>query len=265
LAATPADPAATPTTHATTPDPEPINLGFLYPGLGVAEDDLPWLIDDLLPASMVEAHIAETPIDEDAHTVEALAELGQQWRLRAGAAGLPADRMAVVLWACTSGSFVFGLEGARRQAADLANAVGVPCSSTSLAFVNALNAIALERVAIAATYPEPVTSCFARLLTEAHFDVVSSTSNEIMTAAGAGALQPPAVKALVRAADHPRAEVILVPDTALHTVRLIPGLEAALGKTVLTANQVTVWEALRLAGVSPGRVPSTALFTVGPG
>ena len=37
-------------------------------------------------------------------------------------------------------------------------------------------------------------------------------------------------------------------DTALHSARWIPELEAALGKPVLTANQVTVWRCLRLAG-----------------
>ena len=39
-----------------------------------------------------------------------------------------------------------------------------------------------------------------------------------------------------------------MPDTALHTVAFLDELEAAVGKTVLTANQVTVWEAMRLAG-----------------
>jgi maleate cis-trans isomerase len=39
-----------------------------------------------------------------------------------------------------------------------------------------------------------------------------------------------------------------VPDTALHTVTVVDELEAALGKPVLTANVVTMWEALRLAG-----------------
>ena len=50
-----------------------------------------------------------------------------------------------------------------------------------------------------------------------------------------------------RANDHPDAEAVLIPDTALHTVGFLSELETAVGKTVLTANQVTMWEALRLA------------------
>jgi hypothetical protein len=50
-----------------------------------------------------------------------------------------------------------------------------------------------------------------------------------------------------------------VPDTALHTARWLDELEAAVRKPVLTANQVTMWEALRLAGrpvraTGPGRL-----------
>ncbi len=48
--------------------------------------------------------------------------------------------------------------------------------------------------------------------------------------------------------DHSEAEAVLIPDTALHTVAFLTELENLLGKTVLTANQVTFWEALRLAG-----------------
>jgi maleate cis-trans isomerase len=39
-----------------------------------------------------------------------------------------------------------------------------------------------------------------------------------------------------------------VPDTALHTVRLVDVWEAGLGRPVLTANQVSAWHGLRLAG-----------------
>ncbi len=52
---------------------------------------------------------------------------------------------------------------------------------------------------------------------------------------------------LAPAGDHPDAQAVLVPDTALHTAAFVPELEEALGKPVLTANQVPVWERLRLA------------------
>jgi maleate cis-trans isomerase len=49
-------------------------------------------------------------------------------------------------------------------------------------------------------------------------------------------------------------EAVLLPDTALHTASGLEALEDACGKPILTANQVTVWQALRLAG-HPTRQP----------
>ncbi|CAM5726027.1 aspartate/glutamate racemase family protein [Streptomyces violaceorubidus] len=67
--------------------------------------------------------------------------------------------------------------------------------------------------------------------------------------------------ALARAADRPEAQAVLLPDTALHTAAHIPALEKDLGKPVLTANQVTVWEGLRLADRRVNAPELGALFT----
>jgi maleate isomerase len=61
---------------------------------------------------------------------------------------------------------------------------------------------------------------------------------------------------LIREADSPDAEAVFVSCTNLPTYDLIAPLERELGKPVLTANQVTMWSALRLAGataVGPGQ------------
>jgi maleate cis-trans isomerase len=60
--------------------------------------------------------------------------------------------------------------------------------------------------------------------------------------------------------DHRDAAAILLPDTALHTVRWLEDLEESVGKPVLTANQVTVWEGMRLAGCSPAVAGLGSLF-----
>jgi maleate cis-trans isomerase len=225
----------------------PLRLGLLYPG-HAAEDDLPWLVEALFPDGSVVADVTHTSMDEDAHDVEVLLDLGSPRRLHEGADTLRDRGAAVAVWACTSGSFVFGWEGAQRQAADLAQHFGGPASSTSLGFVAALRALGLRRVAVAATYPEPVTACLVDLLGDAGFEVLGAGSQGIVTAAEVGKLDESALLAFVRAGDRPNADAVLVPDTALHTTRSLQALEEALGKPVLTANQVSVWEALRIAG-----------------
>jgi maleate cis-trans isomerase len=222
-------------------------LGFLYPDYA-AEDDLPWLVEAVYPDASVVADVVHTSIGRDEHTVEALSDTGSRWRLREGAETLRTHGASIAMWACTSGSFVFGLKGAQRQAGELAADFGGPASSTSLAFVSALDALELKTVAVAASYPEPLARHFAGLLADAGVCVVHADSHGIFTAAQVGQLAAEDVLELARAADHPDAQAILVPDTAMHTVRSVGRLEAALGKPVLTANQVSVWEAMRLTG-----------------
>src|SRR5829696_309341 len=95
-----------------------MRLGMLYPG-HAAEDDLPWLVEALFEDGSVVADVVHTSVGEDAHRVDALLDLGSAARLREGAATLRRRGADVAVWACTSGSFVFGWDGARRQVAEL--------------------------------------------------------------------------------------------------------------------------------------------------
>lgn len=104
----------------------------------------------------------------------------------------------------------------------------------------------MRRVAVGATYPDDVAGLFAEFLRAGGAEVISVRGAGIITAAEVGTWDEAEVFLLARDADHPDADALLLPDTALHTAAHIPALEKELGKPVLTANQVTVWEALRL-------------------
>jgi maleate cis-trans isomerase len=219
-------------------------IGFIYPD-HAAEDDYPLaqqlLGDDIaLPVE----HIYGT----DLHAIPELLDLGSETRLAEGASLLAKHQPDAVIWACTSGSFVYGWDGAREQVDKLAAVAGVPASSTSFAFVHAARALGIHRVAVAASYPADVAKLFVEFLGAAGIDVVSMASADITTAAEVGGLSSEAVVNLALAHDHPDAQAVLVPDTAMRTLAEVNTVEDRLGKPVLTANQVTVWEGLRLVG-----------------
>lgn len=237
-----------------------VTVGLLYPGHS-AEDDYPALEARL--NGTVKLPLVITSVGEDAHRVDALLDLGRAERLAEGAAELKQSRPDAVMWACTSGSFVFGREGANIQAGGIAQVVGVPASSTSIAFVDACKALDIYKVAVAASYPEDVAQHFVRFLAAAGIEVVSMGSNGIVTAAEVGTLTSDQVIDMVKAADHPDAEAVLVPDTAMHTLAIVDDLETATGKTVLTANQVTLWKGLELAGRVPSLPNLGTLFETG--
>ncbi|GAB4005885.1 hypothetical protein GCM10029992_55030 [Glycomyces albus] len=153
------------------------------------------------------------------------------------------------------------LAGAHEQAAALSeSAGGLPASSTSFAFVHAARALGARKVAVAASYPGDVTALFADFLAAGGIEVVEMSSHDIDTAAEVGRMTPDAVTALASRYDRPGADALLIPDTAMRTLALVNTLEERIGKPVLTANQVTIWEGLRLAGSSSTSDSLGALF-----
>jgi maleate cis-trans isomerase len=231
-------------------------VGILYPGYS-AEDDYP-LAESLLGGPRLP--LVHTLMREDAHRVDALLDIGGDDVLADGvrALGGPLDS---VVWACTSGSFVFGWDGATAQVEALGAVAGVPASSTSFAFVDACARLGVSRVAVGATYPDDVAERFVAFLGAAGIEVLSLSAKGIVTAAEVGTLPRETVLEFAAAADHPDAQAVLLPDTALHTIGLLDALDARVGKPVLTANQVSVWQGLRIAGADAVRPGFGTLFS----
>ena len=233
-----------------------LRIGILYP-LHSAEDDYPFMGSRLEPP--VEVAVVHTDA-VDLHTVADCRRTGDWDHLKPGARELRTLGVDVCMWACTSGSFVYGLAGAGEQARQLGSYLGVPASSTSLAFAKAIKTLGITRVAVAATYPEELAAAFVDFLGQGGIQVVRLASLGIWTAVEVGAVGPEQVMEFVRANNNPDAEAILIPDTALHTTGFLSALDEAAGKPVLTANQVTMWQALRLGGRVPGQGGFGQLF-----
>ena len=218
---------------------------MLSPGHS-AEDDYAALEERLPGVALPVIHTWEGPTD---HDVPALRALGAEEPLRAAAKRAREHAPDAVMWACTSGSFVYGLDGLREQAGWVADAAGVPASSTSLALLAALSHVEAGTVAVAATYPRAVTDHLTNLMADAGFKIAAVTHADVPSGEDAGRLDPDAVAAMVAGvARPPGTEAVVVPDTALRTTDLLPRLEAEVGMPVVTANQATTWHGLRLAG-----------------
>jgi maleate cis-trans isomerase len=233
------------------------NVGILYPGFS-AEQDYP--LAERLLGDDVRLLLVHTELKSDAHTPEAMRAAGDPDVLESGAAQLAREGLHSIIWACTSGSFAWGWEGAQKQTENLEHVAGVSASSTSFAFIGALRHLGKTQVAIAATYPETLADLFPAFLRNAGIAVTGIGSGHIGTASEAGEKTPEEVAEFIVGFDHPDAEVLLVPDTALHTIGQIEALEARLGKPVLTANQVSIWQGMRLAGAPLKRANLGTLF-----
>jgi len=185
---------------------------------------------------------------DDEHAPYHLSRTGAVDHLVMHARVMARMRPDAVLWACTSGSFIDGLSHAERQAEAIAAVTNCPASSTSLAFVAALRHLGIGRAALLASYPENTAKAFCGFLRECSIEVcdvawLGAASGPAAAALGAQRLMDKAAELNV-----PEDTALLIPDTAMPSMHLIAPLEDRLGCPVLTANQVTLWEAVRLAG-----------------
>jgi maleate cis-trans isomerase len=137
----------------------------------------------------------------------------------------------------------------------------MPASSTSFGFVHAVREVGVGRVAVAAPYADETTALFTDFLRAGGLEVAAAHSARGATADEVARWGERELLELARAADTADAQALLVPGTALHTASHIAALEDGLGKPVLTANQVTVWEALRLTDRRVNAPGLGALFT----
>lgn len=254
----------------------PLRLGVLYPAapsgsgaLDQAEDDYRRLADALRPSAVAE--VVHTRWDEmpapdadDTEWIRVLTSLGSDERLLAGAERLAPFAPDVVTWACTSCSFLGGRARADHQAQLLSSVLGVPASSTSLGFLAAVEALSVSRVVIASIYEPAVSRAFEQLLSGADVNTIAvrwlahDGLGDFVTWGRDELLQ------VVDACECVSADAVLIPETGLHTTAWLDDLECRAGKHVLTANQVSVWHAVRLAGRYKPQPGLGSLFLCGP-
>lgn len=223
-----------------------MRLGFLFPPCG-GEDEL--YNHGEAMGEDVRVLLMGTRIfgDEDEHAPEHLSRTGALDHLAMHADVMARMKPDAVIWACTSGSFIGGLDHAKAQAATIAEITGCPASSTSLAFAAALAHLSIGKVALLASYPEPAARAFETFLGECGVEVIDVAWLSAASGPAAARLGQDRLMAEARGLGVPDDAAILIPDTAMPSMHLIAPLEAELGKAVLTSNQVSLWEAARLA------------------
>ncbi len=230
-------------------------IGLIYPADGAIDDEY-W---HFAPPG-VTVHITRIPATDEQH-VQVFEAQADSPDIELAARNLAAIPMDALAYACTAGSLIYGggkdLEIIRRMEA----ACGVPCTTTSTALVRAARALGVTKLAVAAPYPDEVSERLRRFLSDNGLEVVSTRYLGLEH----GIYRQPvgAAYRLAREADVPAAEAVVISCTNFRTVDLLQMLEADLGKPVISANQATMWDALRLAGINPQRDGLGALYRLG--
>ena len=151
-----------------------------------------------------------------------------------------------VLYACTSGSFIRGVEGEAALRAAMTEA-GVPNPVTSSgAAAEALRLSGVRKVALVTPYSGSLTRRLVEFVTDSGFEVVAA--DYLGLNRGIALVSQATIVDLVRNTADSGAEAVFVSCTSLRTFGIVAQLEAELGVPVFTSNQVSLWAALRAAG-----------------
>jgi maleate isomerase len=151
----------------------------------------------------------------------------------------------VVAFACTSASFVDGLEGEARVRHAIEE-VGIPYATTaSGALLECLHERGIRRVALGTPYEDALGERLRAFLLEAGFEPGSLVNLGYTEEEDVIAASPAVVEQLARAALFPGAEAVFLACTNLPTVGILDRLSRDLGVAVLSANQVLMEASLR--------------------
>lgn len=264
--------------HSTHPDgadtPLAVPMGTIVPYDMALDRELRQFSRDRYGFEQLDLLFTRTRFEPLAVTVEQAREISRPELITAAVRSVSAAAPAGYIYGCTSGSFVRGLAGERRLteamseagreaasaaafAVDTAGACDSPSPApdlsrppgaltTSGALLEAVHALGVRSIAAATPYDQAVGALFGRFFAEAEVELVHTAnlglSGRIWTVPWEATYE------LVRRADYSEADAVLISCTNLATYEVLDQLEQDLGKPVISANQATVWAALRQAG-----------------
>jgi maleate isomerase len=178
-------------------------------------------------------------------TVEGLDAMSGE-ALRAGAL-LATAGVDVLIYGCTSGSLIRGVEWERELVSSIEAETGVPTLSTAGAVVEGLRALGLRSVGVATPYTDDINGFERRFLEAQSFEVGSMRGLGLVENHEIAAVPSERIVGLAEEVAV-GSEGVFVSCTNLPAATLVHGLEARLRRPVVTSNQASMWAGLRALG-----------------
>lgn len=173
---------------------------------------------------------------------------------------LPGEELDAICYSCTAASAVIG-------DAEVAAAINkakpyVPVVTPPLAATRGLRALGAKRISILTPYTVETSRPMVAYFAGHGFDIASFTCLGFDDDREMARIAPASIIELARDAMASDAEALFVSCTALRAALALPGMEGAIGRPVVTSNQATAWNCLRLCGDDRPRAEYGRLMTL---
>jgi maleate isomerase len=222
-------------------------FGFITPSSNVALEIITTAILAQLP--LVSCHYSRVPVI----TLDVASGAGSQFRadtLAACAKLIANCPVEAVLWNGTSESWTGeGYEGGVHIKDAIEKGTGLPSSTSSLAQVEVLKLWKVKKIALATPYNADNNRRLSEYYGSCGFEVVNDSRLDIKNNNDIADTPLETMRKLIREADHPDAECIVVPCTNFPVAFLVEEMEEELGKPVFDSIIVTLWKALRIINI----------------
>lgn len=155
----------------------------------------------------------------------------------------------VIIYGCTSGSFVQGVEWEKNFREELCLQAGRPVLTTANNCHLALQALGKKKIAVATPYIDSLNAAAYRYYSDLGHEIVSMKGMGIETATNIGKNPPQAIYNLGKSAVTADAEVLFLSCTGIRSIEVVDMLERDLGIPVFSSNIANLWAAMRTHGI----------------
>jgi maleate cis-trans isomerase len=193
----------------------------------------------------VSVHTARLKTEKEA-TIETLEKM--EAAAEEAAESVATAEVDVVVFGCTSGSFVKGPEWNKKMIKNLERVAKVPVITTAQAMIEAL-----KEISVTTPYVKVTNERLKSFLKSHHFDVLDLKTFDMLDQFAHARIEPSEIYALAKKSDKPKSAGLFIACTQMRTLDIIEILENDLKKPVITATQASMWLALKVLKVNMGR------------
>ena len=159
---------------------------------------------------------------------------------------LPNEKLDCVVYGCTSGTITSGYSSIKKKI-NLAKP-DAKVTTPSTAAVNALKRLGLKRISIFTPYSKALNDEVVDYFKKENFEITTNSYFDISNDLDIGKVDENYLYETLCEMDLGEAEALFISCTALPALSIIDKLEKKLDKTVLSSNQVLIWDTLQSIG-----------------
>jgi len=182
------------------------------------------------------------PVPLEEVTPEGLIKMGGY--VEEAAVRLVQEKPDVIVFGCTSGSFIKGIGYDKAIIRRIEDRTGIPATTATTAVVDSLSSLKVERVFVATPYSDEVNQIEKSFLESTGFEITAIKGLGLEDPAEMPRVPPDLIYSLVKEGFTENAEAIFISCAGLIIMDIIEALEEELKRPVVTSRQAILWSAL---------------------